>query len=261
VDGDSSSLIRTQSTRDLFPGGSAWVYFHARGRSGCLAGMWCCADLLDQPSSFIRLYRHGLFGHSRTLLKLVPLVATTEASKRILLTCAVPSIDAAKPVGRAKPKRIRFPVYGEVELHFRLTSGGRKSQVRHLEKQHSVKPRRREVLNAHPSLFGDTPATEKLQKGLITGASRQISFYIYPSTSWHDKDKLMRGGSGKIPARKTAGQSVQVANRLWELLRACESLGPDQEVASVPRNSLFHHEILLDFAMDCSGLQCLAISA
>jgi hypothetical protein len=63
VDGDSSRLIRTRCTRDLFPGSNARVYFHAFGRSGCLAGM-CYADLRDQPSTFIRIYRTDVFGHS-----------------------------------------------------------------------------------------------------------------------------------------------------------------------------------------------------
>ena len=65
VDGDSSRLIKTRCTRDLFPGSNARVYFHAVGRSGCLAGM-CCADHRDQTSSLIRMYRHGVFGQAHT---------------------------------------------------------------------------------------------------------------------------------------------------------------------------------------------------
>ena len=63
MEGDSSPLIRTRCTRDLFPDSNARVYFHALGRCGRLAGM-CYADLRDQPSSFIRMYRHDVFSHS-----------------------------------------------------------------------------------------------------------------------------------------------------------------------------------------------------
>ncbi len=79
MDGDSSRPIRTRYTRDLLPGGNARLYFHALGRSGFLAGR-CCADHRDQPSSFIRMYRRGVFGHPRTSLKLVPFVDVTDAS-------------------------------------------------------------------------------------------------------------------------------------------------------------------------------------
>jgi hypothetical protein len=63
IEGDSSPLIRTRCTQDLFPGSNARVYFHALGQSGRLAGM-CYADLRDQPSSFIRMYRRDVFSHS-----------------------------------------------------------------------------------------------------------------------------------------------------------------------------------------------------
>src|ERR1035437_6656022 len=55
--------MSTRYTRDLFPGSNTRMYFHALGRSGCLAGM-CYADLRDQPSLSIRMYRINMFRHS-----------------------------------------------------------------------------------------------------------------------------------------------------------------------------------------------------
>ena len=66
MDGDSSRRIRTRCTRDLFPGSDARVYSHALGRSGGLAGM-CHADLRDQPSSLIRMYRSDVFARLRQI--------------------------------------------------------------------------------------------------------------------------------------------------------------------------------------------------
>jgi hypothetical protein len=54
------------------------VYFHALGRSGCVAGM-CCADLRDQPPSSIRMNRYDVFGQPRNSLKLVPFAGATDA--------------------------------------------------------------------------------------------------------------------------------------------------------------------------------------
>jgi len=62
MDGDSSRRIRTRCNGTYSQAADARAYFHAFGRSGRLAGK-CCADLRDQPSLFIRMYRCDMFGH------------------------------------------------------------------------------------------------------------------------------------------------------------------------------------------------------
>jgi hypothetical protein len=71
---------------------------------------------------------------------------------------------------------------------------------------------------------------------------------------------VQTGGTGKTTTRKTEVAQHRCRN-CRKIGLECDLLARHQEVGKpttkLPRNPLVYHEILLNFAMVCCGLQCL----